>query len=144
MPIGRRTFLGSALAVAAAAAADDVPTRTAKPVKLFKSPEAHPNALETADDGLWIGDQVSEVVNKVDWKTGKMLLSLQTEAHNTSGLAVGGGFIWIGCNGGVSGRRPARPNDRTTAEILQADMKTGKTIKFHQMAWAAGGIHGGT
>ena len=57
------------------------------------------------------GDQVSEVVNKVDWKTGKMLAALETEAHNTSGLAVGGGYLWIGCNGGVSNRRAARLND---------------------------------
>lgn len=153
MPIGRRKFLGGALAAgvassigkeAFAADTNGVATRTAKVTKLFKSPEAHPNALETGDDGLWIGDQVSEVVNKVDWKTGKMLLSLPTDAHNTSGLAVGAGYIWIGCNGGVSNRRPPRPNDRPAAEILQADMKTGKTVKFHPMAWAAGGIHGVT
>jgi streptogramin lyase len=148
MAIHRRAFIGAALAAGAAAQeespkpkAAEVPTSTAKVTKLFKSPELHPNDLESANDGLWIGDQVSEVVNKVDWKTGKMLVSLTTEAHNTSGLAIGDGQMWIACNGGVSNRRPPRPNDKPIGEILQADLKTGKTIKWHQLPWG-NGIHG--
>jgi hypothetical protein len=148
MTIGRRDFIGAALAAGVGYAQEvppgpkaKVPTSTAKVIKLYRSPDLHPNALEATNDGLWIGDQVSETVNKVDWKTGKVLLSFPTEAHNTSGLAVGGGFVWVGCNGGVSNRRPARTNDRPIAEVLQADMKTGKTVKFHQLPWTDG-IHG--
>ena len=148
MSIRRRDFVGAALATGLASAQEEaphqklnVPTSTAKVTKLFKSPDKHPNALEATEDALWIGDQVSESVNKVDWKTGKMLLSFPTEAHNTSGLAVGGGYVWIACNGGVSNRRPARPHDKPISEILQADMKTGKTVKFHEMVWT-NGIHG--
>jgi len=148
MTMRRRDFVGAALAAAGLASAQEdsgskakIPTSTARVTKLFRSPDQHPNALEATNDGLWIGDQVSESVNKVDWKTGKVLLSFQTEAHNTSGLAVGGGYVWIACNGGVSNRRPARPNDKPSAEVLQADMKTGKTVKFHQLAWTSG-IHG--
>src|SRR5689334_20025142 len=150
MTIGRREFIGAALGAGVAYAQEEsspskakVPTSKAKVTKLYKSPDLHPNALEATNDGLWIGDQVSETVNKVDWNTGKVLLSFPAEAHNTSGLAVGGGFVWIACNGGVSNRRPARPNDRPIAEILQADMKTGKTIKWHRPPWATG-IHGVT
>jgi hypothetical protein len=62
-----------------------------------------------APDGLWIGDQVSERVFRVDWQTGKVLHEVQTESHNTSGVAVGAGYLWLGANGGVSGRRPPRP-----------------------------------
>jgi hypothetical protein len=148
MSMRRRDFVGGALAAGLASAQEEsprpkkaIPTSTAKVTRLFRSPDQHPNALEATNDGLWIGDQVSESVNKVDWKTGKVLLSFPTEAHNTSGLAVGGGYVWIGCNGGVSNRRPARPHDKPTAEILQADMKTGKTVKFHEMPWV-NGIHG--
>ena len=148
MDISRRGFIGAALAVGVAQSQEEssqpkktIPTSTAKVTKLYRSPDLHPNALETASDGLWIGDQVSESVNKVDWKTGKVLASFPTEAHNTSGIAVGAGFVWIGCNGGVSNRRPARANDRPIAEVLQADMKTGKTVKWHQLPWT-NGIHG--
>src|ERR1700730_6317272 len=84
-----------------------VPTRQAKVERLFKAPDIHPNALEAAPDGLWIGDQVSEKVFKVDWQSGKVLHEVQTECHNTSGVAVGAGYLWLGANGGVSGRGTA-------------------------------------
>ena len=150
MTIRRRDFLGAACAAGVAAAQEEaprrqapesLPTRKAHVVKLFKSPDVHPNALEAAQDGLWIGDQVSEKVHKVDWKTGKVLLELQTESHNTSGVAVGAGYLWLGANGGVSGRRPPRPADKPIGEVVQADLKTGKTVKVHSLPWG-NGVHG--
>jgi streptogramin lyase len=152
----RREVLGAASALVAAAAGPRIaraqeggapaktpppPTRQAAVERLFKAPDIHPNALEAAPDGLWIGDQVSERVFKVDWKTGKTLFELQTESHNTSGLAVGGGYLWLNANGGVSGRRPPRPQDKPFGEIVQADMKTGKTVKVFRPPWR-GGVHG--
>lgn len=120
--------------------APKVPTRQAKVERLYKAPDIHPNALEAAPDGLWIGDQVSERVFKVDWQTGKVLHEIQTESHNTSGLALGGGHLWLNANGGVSGRRPPRPTDKPFGEIIQADPQTGKTIKVFDPPW--GGVHG--
>ena len=156
MKIRRREFFGTASAAVAAMAttrlahaqegapaakAAPVPTRQAAVERIFKAPDIHPNALEAARDGLWIGDQVSERVFKVDWSTGKVLLELQTESHNTSGLAVGGGYLWLNANGGVSGRRPPRPQDKPYGEIIQADLKTGKTINAYRPPWR-GGVHG--
>jgi hypothetical protein len=156
MKIRRREFFGTASAMVAgmattrltnaqegapAAKAAPVPTRQAAVERIFKAPDIHPNALEAARDGLWIGDQVSERVFKVDWQTGKVLLELQTESHNTSGLAVGGGYMWLNANGGVSGRRPPRPQDKPFGEIIQADLKTGKTINAYRPPWR-GGVHG--
>lgn len=158
MKLKRRDFFSTASALVAGAASSRLlaaagqgqgqgdaaakpPTRAAKIERLFKAPDVHPNALEAADDGLWIGDQVSEKVFKVDWQTGKVLHEVQTESHNTSGLAIGGGYMWLGANGGVSGRRPARPTDKPYGEVVQADIKTGKTVKIHQLLWG-GGIHG--
>src|SRR5262249_2000402 len=112
-----------------------VPARQAKVERLFKAPDAHPNALETGADGLWIGDQVSEKVFRVDWQTGKVLHEVQTESHNTSGLAVGGGYLWLNANGGVSSRRPSRPSDKPFGEIVQADVKTGKTVNVFRPPW---------
>ena len=158
MKIRRREFIGSASAVIAAmgapelasaqagvqgegAKAPSIPTRHAKVERLFKAPDVHPNALEAAPDGLWIADQVSERVFKVDWQTGKVLHEVQTESHNTSGVAVGAGYLWLGANGGVSGRRPPRPTDKPFGEVVQADLKTGKTVRIHPLIWG-GGIHG--
>ena len=114
-----------------------IPTRQAKVERLFKAPDIHPNALEAAPDGLWIGDQVSERVFKVDWQTGKVLHEVQTESHNTSGLAVGGGYLVAECE-----RRRQRPasaaaTDKPFGEIIQADIKTGKTIKVYRPPWLA-------
>src|SRR4029078_2394729 len=118
MTMRRRDFIGTASPIVAGMAADRVvraqdagsapapPTRHAKVERLFKAPDTHPNALEAADDGLWIGDQISEKVFRVDWKAGRVLHELQTESHNTSGVAVGAGYLWLGANGGLSGRRP--------------------------------------
>src|SRR2546422_10647865 len=153
MKMRRREFIGTASALVAGMAAPavaraqeggkppQIPTRPAKVERLFKAPDIHPNALEAAPDGLWIGDQVSERVFKVDWQTGKVLHEMQTESHNTSGIAVGAGYLWLGANGGVSGRRPPRPTDKPFGEVNQADLKTGKTVKIHQLIWG-GGVHG--
>src|SRR5881409_2181692 len=157
MKIRRREFIGTASAAMVAgmataklksaqegnapAKAPPVPMRQAKVERLFKAPDIHPNALEAAPDGLWIGDQVSERVFKVDWQTGNVLRELQTESHNTSGLAVGGGYLWLNANGGVSGRRPPRPGDKPIGEIVQADIKSGKTVNVYQPPWRTG-VHG--
>jgi streptogramin lyase len=152
MNIGRRAFLGVTSALVSAAVLPArarqenggkpaaTPTRQAKVERLFKAPDLHPNALEAAPDGLWIGDQVSERVFKVDWKTGSVLHQIDTESHNTSGIALGGGFLWMNANGGVSGRRPPRPHDKPFGEIIQVDPRTGKTIKVYDPPW--GGVHG--
>jgi len=148
--IDRRNFLATAPALMLGlrqgeqpqpAAPPPPPTRQAKVERLFKAPDIHPNALEAASDGLWIGDQVSERVFKVDWETGKVLKELQTQSHNTSGIAIGAGYLWLNANGGVSGRRPPRPADQPFGEIIQADLTTGKTIKTYRTPWR-GGVHG--
>ena len=145
MTINRRNFMSAVLAASVASAqqkaAVDVPTRKAKVVKLYKSPDEHPNALEATKEALWVGGQVTEKAYKVDWKTGKLLHQIQTESHNTSGIAVGGGYVWMSANGSTSNRRPPRPTDNDFDEIVQCDMQTGKTIFRYRPPWP-GGSHG--
>ncbi len=116
METRRREFIGAAFAAAVGAttktlhaqqaarapSADPPQVSTWQPQveRLFKSPDMHPNALEAAPDGLWIGDQVSEKVLKVDWTTGEILFELQTESHNMSGLAIGAGYSRTGPKSG--------------------------------------------
>jgi len=145
----RRDFLAATLLAGVSRAQEGqsrqeppVPARKPKAVtKLFKSPEGHPNGLEATNEGLWIAEEVSERAYLVDWN-GKVLHKVDTESHNVSGIAVGGGYIWMACNGRGVGRAP-RPTDRPGGEILQCDMKTGKTIKRYSPQWP-GGIHGAT
>ncbi len=134
----RRYFLGALLA-SPLARATDVPTRAAKVVKLFKSPDGAPNGLETASEGFWIGEQVTDRAHLVDWK-GKLIRSVNTESSNTSGIAYGGGFLWMAANGKAVGR-PAKPTDATTGEVVKVDPKTGKTVARYPIP-GGGGVHG--
>ena len=160
MNMKRRDFIGTALAAGVGRNRDGpwAPRRlrhqlraggppppkksTAKVEKLWNIPSYKAmNALEAAPDGLWIGDQITEKVCRVDWNTGKILHEVQCESHNISGLAVGGGYIWAGSNGSVNNRRPPRPTDREYGEFSQLDMKTGKIVKVTRPVWG-GGTHG--
>jgi streptogramin lyase len=139
---GSRLSAQDAPAPARGGGAPKAPTYSPKIEMLWKSPDRYPNALESSPEGLWLGDQVSERINLLDWKTGKVLEDFVGEAHNTSGLAVGGGFIWIGCNGAgtaASLREFKRPFDRNYGEIVKLDMK-GKQVKGYRTPW--GSVHG--
>lgn len=139
MRIGRREFLGAACSAATLRAGTDVKTFRAKVTKLFKSPDGHPNALETTNEGLWIGEQVTDRAYLVDWN-GKVLQKVETESSNTSGIAFGGGYLWMGANGKAIERAP-RPTDSETGAVVQCDPKTGKTVARHPIP-GGGGVHG--
>jgi len=138
MPTRRAFFstLGAGVALGAARAARGgqstvqraaLPVRKTKTTVLFKSPEGYPNALAVAPEGLWIGEQKSDHACIVDWN-GKLLKTVTTESKNTSGMAVGGGYIWMGAN--------AAPNG-----IFQTDLNS-KTIAHRQVPLGGGCCHG--
>jgi len=125
-----------------------VPTRTAKTTKMFKSPGLYPNALAVMTDGsggLWIGQQKATAQNAqsygvpvdpapgeaawlVDWN-GKLLKTVTTNSKNTSGMAYGNKCIWMGANAEPYG-------------IFQVDMDS-KEIAHRQIPLALGGNGGG-
>jgi hypothetical protein len=116
---------------AGAGRADAPPVRKVKTTTLFKSPEGYPNAIAVAPDGLWIAEQKTDNAHLVDWN-GKLLKTLKTESKNTSGMAYGGGYIWMGANAAPQG-------------IFQTDLNA-KTIAHRQIplgpAENGGGCHG--
>ena len=96
-----------------------VPTRRVKTTKLFKSPDGYPNAVADTPEGLWIGEQketgqsaaryhlpepkdLTEHAWLVDWN-GKVLKTVATQSRNTSGMAVGGGYVWMCANAAPEG-----------------------------------------
>jgi hypothetical protein len=125
-----------------------ISTRKAKTTKLFRSPDGFPNGLAVTPEGLWIGEQklsgatasayhlpepksLTEEAWLVDWK-GKLLRMVSTPSRNTSGMAVGGGFVWMGANAPPEG-------------IFQVDMNS-KVVSHRQIplgtATDGGGCHG--
>ena len=105
--------------------------RRAKTLPLFKSPEGYPNAIAVAPEGLWIGEQKSDNAHLVDW-TGKVLKTVKTRSKNTSGIAYGDGFVWMGANAAPQG-------------IFQTDMSS-RTVSHRQIPLGpetnGGGCHG--
>lgn len=73
------------------------PVRKIKTTPLFKSPEGYPNGIAAAPEGLWICEQKSDNAVLVDW-SGKLLKTLKTQSKNTSGIAYGGGCVWMAAN----------------------------------------------
>jgi hypothetical protein len=125
-----------------------IPVRKAKTTNLFKSPEGLPNGIAVTPEGLWIGEQklsgasavsyhlpepksLTEEAWLVDWK-GKLLKTVATQSRNTSGMAVGGGYVWMGANAPPEG-------------IFQVDMNS-KLVSHRQIplgtATDGGGCHG--
>lgn len=131
-----------------AAGAKVVSSRKAKTTKLFRSPEGFPNAVAVTPEGLWIAEQkltgqqaaqyhltepkdLTENAWLVDWN-GKLLKTVATQSRNTSGMAVGGGYVWMCANSSTEG-------------VFQVDMNS-KQVSHRQIplgpADNGGGCHG--
>ncbi|MDZ4800860.1 MAG: hypothetical protein SGI92_22095 [Bryobacteraceae bacterium] len=136
----RREFLSTLAASVPLYGGSRVPIRKAKVTRLFKSPDGHPNALEATPQGLWVGEQVTDSAYLLDWRTGEVLRKVRTESSNTSGLAYGGGYLWMGANGGPLMRDP-RPDELKYGRIVKVDVETGRTVGLYRMP-DEGGVHG--
>src|SRR5215472_4091735 len=125
-----------------------LPSRKVKTTKLFKSPDGFPNGIAVTSEGLWIAEQketgraaaeyhlpepkdLTEHAWLVDWK-GKVLRAVATQSRNTSGMAVGGGYVWMCANAAPEG-------------VFQVDMNS-KQVSHRQIplgpANDGGGCHG--
>lgn len=108
---------------------------------LFQSPEGHPNGLEATPDGLWVGEQVTDRAYLLDIETGRALTSYETQSSNTSGIAAGGGHVFMGANGPAH-LRPRRPHDVAKGgRIVKLSAATGEHISNYQTP-DGGGVHG--
>jgi hypothetical protein len=125
-----------------------IPNRKAKTTKLCKSPRGFPNGIAVAPEGLWIAEQklsgaqavqyhmaepksLSESAWLVDWN-GKLLKTVTTPSRNTSGMAYGGGYIWMVANAPPEG-------------VFQVDMNS-RLVSHRQIPLGppndGGGCHG--
>ena len=151
----KREFLASALGTGlalsraqTAGAQRPAASRKVKTTKLFKSPVGFPNAIAVTPEGLWIAEQklsgataasygmpepksLSEQACLVDWN-GKLLKTVTTSSRNTSGMAVGGGYVWMVANEPPEG-------------VFQVDMNS-RLVSHRQIplgpANDGGGCHG--
>lgn len=125
-----------------------VKTVRAKTTRMFRAPDFYPNALAVAPEGLWIGQQklsinMSRVWGKplpanrdeaawlVDWN-GKLLRTVIAPSRNCSGIAWGGGHLWMASNEAPTGIFQLEPNGKVIRE---------RQIPLALEAWG-GGCHG--
>jgi hypothetical protein len=126
----------------------NVPGRQIRTTMLFKSPDSFPNGLDVDPDGrgLWIAQQKmtgqnavtygvpepedhSEAAWLMDWD-GNLLHTVITESRNTSGMGVGGGYVWMVANQVPNG-------------VFQTDMNS-RLVSHRQVPLGGGGNHGAT
>ncbi len=126
----------------------DVVRRQVTTTALFKAPSDHPNGLEVDPEGrgIWVAEQKltaeaaapyglpgaedpDEAAWLMDWE-GNLLKTVMTESRNTSGMAVGGGYVWMAANAEPFG-------------VFQTDMDS-RTVSHRPMPLGGGGNHGAT
>ena len=89
--------------------------KIADAIQIFIAPGTKPNGLQASKDGLWIIDQDDNFIYKIDWIDGKVITSFPTETIHSSGITIGGGYIWVAST--------------YSCEIFQIEIETGKTVE---------------
>jgi streptogramin lyase len=115
--------------------------------KIFRSPYSVPNGLQVTDEGLWIVDQITdrvvlvEIVCDPEYHVPKHIRDIPSDSSNTSGMAFGGGSLWLAANGPGDRWRAIRDTDAETGEIFQVNPATGETLGRFPVP-EGGGTHG--
>ena len=126
------------LVAEAAQARPSIPVRKVKTTLLWKV-DGFPNAMDATPEGIWVGEQTQagfvpggvtkgEKAWLFDPATGAVKRQVMTQSTNTSGMAVGGGYVWMCANGGPNG-------------VYQTDMNS-RTVSHRQLPLGGGGCHG--
>ncbi|MBI4220000.1 MAG: hypothetical protein HY682_07660, partial [Chloroflexi bacterium] len=117
---------------------------------LFKSPGPQPNGLQAAQDGVWYIDQRDNKVYRLDWETGKTLFEAQTTTDRSSGITIGGGFMWIASTYDAtihklklnSGETVARYDTPGKGIVAFRDRKTDPRVTgAHGLEWRNGMLY---
>ena len=91
--------------------------------KLFRAPYGVPNALQVVEEGLWITDQITdrvaliEIAEPSEYGVTRLIRDIPSESSNTSGMAWGGGSLWLAATGRV---RSGGPHGRRTLSKARA------------------------
>jgi len=96
-------------------------------VEAFPIPCEAPNGMQWTDEGLWVIDQIFDDAYLLD-ESGRILRKFRTVTENSSGVTVGGGYLWTASNG-TTAVRPFRPTDTHKSAVLKLNIETGELIR---------------
>ena len=122
----------------------EVPKRMARTTKMFLTPPGYPNCIATDPDGrgFWVAEQRHDGKQEAVWLlgwNGKLLTTIMQNTKDCTGMTVGGGYIWSGCEGVAQIGHPTPPIDG----IFQVDMN-GKQISRRQIPFGPANDGGST
>ncbi len=117
--------------------------------RLFRAPYGVPNALQVVGQQLWVADQITdrlaliEIAEPSEYGVTRMVRDIPSESSNTSGMASGGGSLWLAANCQATLWRPERASDaqQGQGDILEIDPDTGATRNRWPVP-GGGGVHG--
>ena len=95
--------------------------------RAFDAPLTQPNGIAGTDDGLWIVDQATDYAFLVT-EAGDFVRCIPTWSENSSGLAFGGGALWVSDNNGRLILRPHVPSDRHRGGVIKVDPADGRKL----------------
>ena len=116
----------------------------AKIEDMWLSPSPRPNGLQATADGLWVIDAGNNHLYLLDHKDGSVLVDVPTETYKSSGVAVGGGNVWVAST--HSSRVYKLDEDGSTVKywtspgdgVLDARDKGPEYVRPHGMEWVDG------
>lgn len=94
--------------------------------------------MQWTEDGLWVVDQVLDDAHLLD-DSGNVLSRFRTITENSSGVTVGGGYLWTASNG-TTKLRQFRPTDTHKSAILKLNPLTGESLG--RFPAPSEGVHG--
>ena len=117
--------------------------------RLFRAPYGVPNALQVVNGQLWVADQITdrlaliEIAEPSEYGVTRLVRDIPSESSSTSGMAWGGGSLWVAANCQATLWRPDRPSDAQQGEgaILEVDPASGHTVRRWPVP-GGGGVHG--
>lgn len=110
-----RDLLPAALAAALSLAAVPAVAAPGDVVQQFAAPGSCPTGLTFDGESLWLADKMSDLLYRIDPKTGRVVESLPAPGFKIEGLASEGKFLWA--------------LDTDDRKALKLDPKTGITEK---------------
>ena len=115
--------------------------------EMFMHPGPQPNGLQAADDGLWVIDQTDNHIYKLDWENGSVIENLPADVGHSSGITLGGGYIWVSSTYPVEAAGDdgspklvkCNPDGSTASRYdtpgSKLNVLAGKITGAHGMAW---------
>jgi len=111
----------------------------------FPAPGPSPSGLAWDGEALWVADEDTDTIYKLDPADGRVISSFKTPGSQVCGLAWGDGLLWYADNGTKKFQQRAPGNGRLLAELAAPlPTVTGRQPELGGLAFHDGYLWTGT